>query len=237
MKLVKHLAGLGYGSRREVQQLIARGGFTDADGRVLAEGDLPAHQSIRFRGEPLDLAAPMVIMLHKPTGYTCSTEDPGAIVYDLLPPRFCRRTPPLNPVGRLDKDTSGLLLLTDDGPWLHRVSHPRSGPGKTYHVLLDRPLLGGEAELFASGSMLLRGEAKPLLPAQLVPLGPQEAQVVLHEGRYHQVRRMFAAVGNHVVSLRRVAIGNLCLPADLAPGQWRALREAQREDALRPLAI
>jgi 16S rRNA pseudouridine516 synthase len=173
-------------------------------------------------------------MLHKPTGYTCSTADPGAIVFDLLPPRFSRRNPPLNPVGRLDKDTSGLLLLTDDGPWLHRVSHPKSGPGKTYHVWLDRPLQGGEAELFASGELMLRGETKPLLPAELELLGAQQARLVLHEGRYHQVRRMFAALGNHVLALQRVAIGGLTLPQDLPTGQWRILTPAQREDVLRP---
>jgi len=234
MKLVKHLAGLGYGSRREVQQLIARGAFTDSAGKVLAEGDLPDHEAIRFRGEALDPPAPMVVMLNKPTGYTCSTADPGAVVFDLLPPRFSRRNPQLNPVGRLDKDTSGLLLLTDDGPWLHRVSHPKTGPGKTYHVILDRPLQGGEAELFASGGLMLRGEAKPLLAARLEVLGAREGRVVLHEGRYHQVRRMFAALGNHVLSLQRVAIGGLTLAPELAAGQWRILTAAEREEVFRP---
>jgi 16S rRNA pseudouridine516 synthase len=232
MKLVKHLASLGYGSRREVQLLVARGAFTDTVGRVLAEGDLPDHERIRFRGEALDPAAPLVVILHKPTGFTCSTADPGAVVYDLLPPRFSLRNPPLSPIGRLDKDTSGLLLLTDDGAWLHRVSHPKSGPGKTYHVVLDRPLQGTEAELFASGTLMLRGEATPLLPAQLELLGPHEARVVLHEGRYHQVRRMFAAAGNHVLTLQRVAFGGLTLPADLEAGQWRVLTTAQREEVL-----
>jgi len=232
MKLVKHLASLGYGSRREVQLQVARGAFTDTAGRVLAEGDLPDHEMIRFRGEPLDPAAPLVVMLHKPTGFTCSTADPGAVVYDLLPPRFSRRNPPLSPIGRLDKDTSGLLLLTDDGTWLHRVSHPKSGPGKAYHVVVDRPMEGTEAELFASGTLMLRGEVKPLLPAQLEVLGPQEARVVLHEGRYHQVRRMFAAAGNHVLSLQRIAIGGLTIPVDLAAGQWRVLTTEQREKVI-----
>jgi 16S rRNA pseudouridine516 synthase len=173
-------------------------------------------------------------MLHKPVGFTCSTADPGAIVFDLLPARFARRNPPLSPVGRLDKDTSGLLLLTDDGTWLHRVSHPRSGPGKTYQVVLDRPLTGTEAELFASGRLLLRGESKPLLPAELVVSGSHEARLTLHEGRYHQVRRMFAATGNHVTDLSRIAIGALELPADLPAGQWRVLDGAAKERVLRP---
>lgn len=228
MKLIKHLANLGYGSRREVEQLLARGAFTNLAGAPLRGNEPLAHAEIRFRGEPLDPPAPLVVMLHKPVGYTCSTEDPGATVYDLLPPRFQRRNPLLSPVGRLDKETSGLLLLSDDGPWLHRVTHPRRGPGKTYHVWLDRPLSGSEAATFAAGDLVLRGEDKPLLPAELTILNPTEALLTLHEGRYHQARRMFAAVGNHVVALKRVAIGQLHLPDDLPEGQWRILDAGTR---------
>jgi 16S rRNA pseudouridine516 synthase len=146
----------------------------------------------------------------------------------LLPERFALRKPPLSPVGRLDKDTGGLLLLTDDGQWLHRVIHPKSGCLKVYQALLDRPLQGDEAALFASGTLVLRNETKPLLPAKLEPLGERVALVTLHEGRYHQVRRMFAAAGNHVLELRRVRIGGLDLPADLPEGGWRPLREDER---------
>ena len=225
MKLVKLLANLGYGSRREVQAFLKAGAVTDDAGKRLGEKDLPPHGSIRFRGEPLDPVFPLVIALHKPDGYTCSTEDPGATVFDLLPERFARRNPPVHCVGRLDKDTTGLLLLTDDGKFSHRVIHPKSGCRKIYHAVLDRPLGGHEAELFGSGTLVLRGETKPLLAAGFEALGENEALVTLHEGRYHQVRRMFAAAGNHVVSLRRIAIGGLQLPADLPEGSWRLLSE------------
>ncbi len=223
MKLVKLLANLGYGSRKEVQRLIRSGAVTDADGNVLGENDVPPHDRILFRGEPLDPPAPLVIMLNKPDGYTCSAEDPGSTIYDLLPPRFAQRNPGLNPIGRLDKDTTGLLLMTDDGKLLHKIIHPKSNCLKIYHASLDRPLEGHEGELFASGTLVLNSETRPLLPAQFQALGEKEALVTLHEGRYHQVRRMFAAAGNHVLGLKRISIGGLKLPDDLEEGDWRAL--------------
>ncbi len=233
MKLVKLLANLGYGSRREVDRLLKSGAVTDTGGRVLGERDFPPHGEILFKGEPLDPPAPLTIVLNKPDGYTCSTEDPGDTVYDLLPARFACRNPALSPVGRLDKDTTGMLLMTDEGPLSHRIIHPKSRLGKVYHVWLDRPLEGHEAALFASGTLMLRSEGKPLLPAELEVLGEKEARITLHEGRYHQVRRMFAAAGNHVTALKRISIGGLELPDDLAEGEWRVLEEEELERMFR----
>ncbi|MEO8617118.1 MAG: pseudouridine synthase [Luteolibacter sp.] len=223
MKLVKLLANLGYGSRKEAQRLIRSGVVTDDTGAVLGDSDLLPHERIRVRGEELDPPSPMVLVLNKPDGYTCSTEDPGDTIYDLLPPRYAQRNPGLNPIGRLDKDTTGLLLLTDDGKLLHKIIHPKSGCLKIYHVILDRPLEGHEGELFESGTLVLNSETKPLLPAKLEVLGEKEALVTLHEGRYHQVRRMFAAAGNHVLGLQRISIGGLRMPDDLTEGDWRQL--------------
>jgi 16S rRNA pseudouridine516 synthase len=229
MKLVRLLANLGYGSRKEVQRLIRDGAVTDDSGRPLGDGEAPAHGRIRLDGDPLDPPAPLTVMLNKPDGYTCSLSDPGDIIYDLLPPRFARRNPVLSPVGRLDKDTTGLLLMTDDGQLLHRIIHPKSACGKTYQATLDRPLEGHETALFASGEWMLNGETKPLLPAAMEILGEREARVTLREGRYHQVRRMFAAAGNHVTALKRVSIGGLRLPDDLPEGEWRVLGEREIE--------
>ena len=230
MKLVKLLANLGYGSRKEVQRLIRSGAVTDADGKVLGENDVPPHDQIFFRGEELDPPAPLVIMLHKPDGYTCSSEDPGSTIYDLLPPRFSQRNPGLNPIGRLDKDTTGLLLMTDDGKLLHKIIHPKSNCLKVYQASLDRPLEGHEDELFSSGTLVLNSETRPLLPAKLEVLGEREALVTLHEGRYHQVRRMFAAAGNHVLGLKRISIGGLKMPDDLEEGDWRVLTPEELAD-------
>jgi 16S rRNA pseudouridine516 synthase len=164
-------------------------------------------------------------MLHKPIGVTCSHKEAGPLVYALLPERWRRREPAISTVGRLDKDTSGLLLLTDDGALLHKIISPRSNVAKRYDVTLDRPLRGDEEKIFASGELLLEGEEKPLLPARLEVLSPTRATVTVTEGRYHQVRRMFAAVGNHVTALHRDRVGSLALPDDLPAGQYRILSE------------
>lgn len=222
MKLVRLLANLGYGSRKQVTRMFREGRVTDADGEVLYADDQVEHARIRVDGEALDPPAGMVLMLDKPTGMTCSRRDPGRVVYDLLPPRYLLRNPPLSTIGRLDRDTSGLLLLTDDGALLHRVIAPRSRVTKTYEATLAADLRGDEAELFGAGNLLLQSETTPLAPALLEVLDRRHARLTITEGRYHQVRRMFVAVGNHVQELRRVAIGGLGL-GELPTGGWRAL--------------
>ena len=210
LKLAKHLAGLGYGSRKEVAIAIR-------DGRVTGEeGDL------RFDGEPIDPPHGMVLMLNKPAGFTCSHADQGRLVYELLPPRYQKRDPKVSSVGRLDAETTGLLLFTDDGALLHKLISPKSNLPKTYEATLARLLEGHETALFASGTLVLRGEDKPCLPAQLEVTGAQTAALTLTEGRYHQVRRMFAAAGNHVEALHRSRFGPLVLDG-LPEGTWRAL--------------
>ena len=222
MKLVKHLANLGYGSRKRVQLMFREGRITDVDGEVLYADDVVPHDAIRVDDEPLDPAPGLTLMLHKPRGYTCSTKDTGRLIYDLLPPRFRERSPQLSSVGRLDRDTSGLLLMTDDGALLHRIVSPKSRLDKAYAVTLAEDLRGDEAARFASGTLMLESDDTPLLPAELTVHGPREAELVLHEGRYHQVRRMFAAVGNHVAALHRSRVGGLTL-GTLPEGEWRIL--------------
>jgi 16S rRNA pseudouridine516 synthase len=227
MKLLKHLANLGYGSRKEVALMLRNGWVTDAQGNALGEGSAFVHEDVRVDDEPLDPAPGMLLMLHKPVGYTCSTKDVGRLVYDLLPERWRLRNPVLSSVGRLDRDTSGLLLMTDDGALLHRITSPKSHLPKEYEATLAADLRGDEAAAFASGTLMLEGEKEPLAPAQLRALSPRVARITTIEGRYHQVRRMFVAMGNHVESLQRLRIGGLELDG-LAPGAWRLLDEADR---------
>ena len=222
MSLLRTLANLGYGSRREVQALFAAGRVTDAHGAPLVADSVSTHAEVRIDGQPLDPAQGLVLMLHKPRGVTCSHDDAGPLVYTLLPPRYRMRKPPLSSIGRLDRDTSGLLLLTDDGALLHRIISPRRHVPKTYRVELAEDLRADAAALFASGTLRLRGERTPLLPAALQVADPRHVVLTLREGRYHQARRMFAAVGNHVVALHREGIGALQL-GDLAAGAWRPL--------------
>jgi 16S rRNA pseudouridine516 synthase len=222
MKLVKLIANLGYGSRKDVTQLFRAGRITDADGEVLYADDVVPYETIRVDDEPLDPPPGLVLMMNKPLGVTCSRKDPGRVVYDLLPPRYNVRSPVLSSVGRLDRDTSGLLLFTDDGPLLHRIISPRSQVAKVYEATLAQDLRGDEGELFASGTLMLEMEKEPLAPAVLDVLGPRHARLTVTEGRYHQVRRMFAAAGNHVETLQRISVGALTL-GDLPLGEWRAL--------------
>jgi 16S rRNA pseudouridine516 synthase len=224
MRLVRLIANLGYGSRKEVTAMFREGRITDAHGEVLYTDDKVEHSVIRIDGEPLDPPHGLLLMLHKPVGYTCSTKDPGHIVYELIPPRFLERSPVVATVGRLDRDTSGLLLLTDDGQLLHRIVSPKAQIAKVYEATLARDLRGDEVKLFASGKMMLESEREPLAPAHLEVIDPRHARLTLTEGRYHQARRMFAAVGNHVEALHRSRVGGLELD-DLPAGKWRQLGE------------
>jgi 16S rRNA pseudouridine516 synthase len=231
LRLDRLLANLGYGSRKEVQGLIGAG-LVVLDGEILADSarrlaitpDLPARMSVE--GAPLDPPPGLALMLHKPVGVVCSHKEAGALVYELLPARWRRREPALSTIGRLDKDTSGLLLLTDDGDLLHRVISPRNHVAKRYRVTLERPLRGDEAEQFASGDFRLEADDKPLLPAVMETLSPTLCLLTITEGRYHQVRRMFAAAGNHVAALHRDRIGALALPDDLSAGAYRVMDAA-----------
>jgi 16S rRNA pseudouridine516 synthase len=215
-QLAKYLANLGYGSRKEMEAAIRAG-------RVSGTGE-----DLQFEGKPLDPPPGMVLMMNKPAGFTCSRADQGRLVYELLPPRFLRRSPALSSIGRLDAETTGLLLFTDDGKLLHSLISPKSDTEKTYEATLARPLEGHEAELFASGTLILRGEDKPLLPARMEVTGERTARLTLTEGRYHQVRRMFAAAGNHVETLHRSRFGPLEL-CDLPPGDWRLLTQSEAD--------
>jgi len=239
VRLDRLLSNLGYGSRREMGALAAAGQVV-LDGQPVRKGDqkvpvvrdLPSRMTVR--GKPVDPPPGLALMLNKPLGVTCSHKEAGALVYELLPVRWRARDPVLSTVGRLDKDTSGLLLITDDGLLLHQIISPRAAVSKRYHVTLARPMDGTEVAAFAAGTLMLESEDKPLLPAELEVHSPTTAHLTLHEGRYHQVRRMFAAVGNHVEALHRDRIGNLDLPEDLPEGGWRIMTDQDIARVFKP---
>lgn len=236
LRLDRLLANMGYGSRKDVQAWVKAGRIV-LDGAPVREADLHVPVSpllsarLKISGAPLDPPPGLVLMLHKPLGVTCSHKEAGPLVYGLLPPRWRMRKPAISTIGRLDKETSGLLLMTDDGGLLHRVIAPKSSVSKRYRVTLARPLRGGEAAALASGTLMLDGEDKPLLPVAMeitdegAP-GSPVVRVTLTEGRYHQVRRMFAALGNHVAALHRDRVGGLALPAGLAAGTYQVMDDA-----------
>ena len=223
VRLDKLIGSLGYCSRKEVASILREGIITHTENLPLKCDMKVAHNEILFNGEPLDPPEGMIILMHKPLGYVCSHDDgEGRLVYDLLPPRWRLRDPKISTIGRLDKDTSGLLLLTDDGALLHRLTSPKHKVPKVYEATLDRPLRGDEAEIFASGTLMLNGEKTPCLPARLTVIDEIHATLEITEGRYHQVRRMFAAVGNHVTALHRSSFGDMRLE-NLQEGEYRLL--------------
>ncbi|OHD77991.1 MAG: 16S rRNA pseudouridine(516) synthase, partial [Sulfuricurvum sp. GWF2_44_89] len=219
----KLLGSLGYCVRKEVAVLLRDGVITHIDNLSLKSDTKVSHEEILYEGEPLDPPTGIVILMNKPLGLVCSHDDgEGRLVYDLLPPRWRMRDPKISTIGRLDKETSGLLLLSDDGALLHRLTSPKHKVPKVYEATLDRPLQGDEAEIFASGTLMLNGEKNPCLPAKLTIIDESHVTLEITEGRYHQVRRMFAAVGNHVMALHRSSFGDLTL-GDLKEGEYRLL--------------
>lgn len=223
-RLDKLLSRLGYGSRKEIAAWV-KNGWVTVDGKpARSPSDKALADQVQFDDEPMDHPDGLTLIYHKALGSVCSHKEDGPLIYDDLPERWNARNPALSSVGRLDKETSGLLIITDDGQLNHWLTSPKQHIPKTYHAVLDRPLNGNEADVFASGTLMLDSEDTPLLPAEMQILNEKEALLTLHEGRYHQVRRMFAAVGNHVNELTRVGIGELKLAEiKLAPGEYQSI--------------
>ena len=210
-RLDRLLSRLGYGSRSDVKVWI-RQGLISIDGKTPNSASQKVEASqVLIEGKPMDHPAGLTVIYHKPLGAVCSHRESGRLIYDDFPARWADRKPALSSVGRLDKETSGLLILTDDGQLNHHITSPKNHISRTYAVTLDSPLKGNEADTFASGTLMLKEDDKPCLPAELSIIDEHHVSLVLHEGRYHQVRRMFAAVGNHVTELCRSHIGALAL--------------------------
>ena len=222
-RLDQLLANLGYCSRSEARDWVKSGAVTVRGVETDDFGARVNAADVRVDGEPLDHPHGLLLLLNKPLGLVCSHElREGPNVYSLLPARWQRRNPQVTSVGRLDKDTSGLILLTDQSPLVHRLTSPKHKVPKVYRATVDRDLTPELVPLFARGTLVLEGETDPCAPAELSLIGPREATLTLIEGRYHQVRRMFAACGATVLTLQRERFGPLDL-ADLAPGTWREL--------------
>ncbi|ADW72933.1 MULTISPECIES: 16S rRNA pseudouridine(516) synthase RsuA [Rahnella] len=197
------------------------------DGEIVKTGSMKIspEQRVEFDGNVLDqITGPRYFMLNKPQGYVCSTDDPDhpTVLYFLEEPVAYK----LHAAGRLDIDTTGLVLMTDDGQWSHRITSPRHHCEKTYLVTLEHPLADDTAAQFEAG-VQLHNEDSLTKPAQLEKIEDCLVRLTLSEGRYHQVKRMFAAVGNRVVALHRERIGEIVMDEDLEPGQYRPLTEQE----------
>ncbi|MGF1657039.1 MAG: pseudouridine synthase [Verrucomicrobiales bacterium] len=206
------LTNLGYCSRREARYWARAGRLSTPDGVIKDVSQRVAGSELLVDGEPLDHPDGLLILMHKPLGLVCShTSQEGSTVYDLLPDRWRSRNPAVNTVGRLDKDTTGVLLFTDLPGLIQQLTSPRSKVSKVYQAQLDKPAdLPRLTEAFTSGELLLEGESKPCAPAQIRSLperDPSWLEVTIMEGRYHQVRRMFGAFEYEVITLHRQAFG------------------------------
>lgn len=225
MRLDRYISETTEYSRSQARKLLKAGRIT-VDGEPIhnAACSVSEQQRICLDEQALHLCGPQYIMLHKPKGYVCSHEDahhPSALNLLQQPTQD-----KLHFVGRLDVDTTGLVLITDDGQWSHRITSPKSHCPKQYRVTLNRPLTDAAAAQLCEG-VVLKDEEKPTRPAQIAKIGDQEILLTIHEGRYHQVKRMLAAVGNHVDALHREAIGDLQLDPNLKPGEYRDLSEEE----------
>jgi len=222
-RLDQLLANLGYCSRRDAREWLKAG-------RVTIAGDVAKNPATKTNpagvlvdGEPLDHPEGLLLLLNKPVGLVCShDESEGPSIYDLFPSRWRSRNPILTSIGRLDKDTSGLLLVTDQSALVHRLTSPKHKVPKVYRATVDRDLAPSLIDLFATGTLQLEGEKDPCAPATLEIVEPRVAHLTLTEGKYHQVRRMFGSQGWHVDTLHRESFGDLTL-GKLAPGEWREL--------------
>ncbi len=225
MRLDQFIATSSPLSRKEARRAIHAGGV-EVNGEVWKETGkhVPAGAQVMLEGAQLTLPGERYLMLHKPEGVVSATRDsehPTAL--DLLPAELTRN---LHIAGRLDADTTGLLLLTTDGQWSHRITSPRVECPKTYRVSLSTPVSDSAIKTLEKG-VLLNNDPKPTKPAQVRVLGQRLIELTISEGRYHQVKRMLAAVGNHVEALHRQSIGDIILDPALGPGAYRELTEQE----------
>ncbi len=223
-RLDKFLVEAGVGSRSQVKDIL-KAGRVAVDGRPERDNSRkidPAKQIVTLDGEILDGRRRVVAMLNKPAGYVTATEDQGSTVMELLPPELLRQD--VKPVGRLDKETEGLLLFTNDGDLLHRLISPKNAVPKVYYARHEGTATAEDVAAFEAGLILRDG--LECLPSKLEPLGPGESLITVCEGKYHQVRRMMASRGMHVEYLERRKEGNLEL-GDLPRGRCRELTEEE----------
>lgn len=220
-RLDAFLSSLGYCSRSEAKLFLKLNIVLVKNERVFNPSVKVNHSDVLVNDEPLD-PEKLIILLNKPSGYICSHNDAGRLIYSLLPKRYQNRNPKISTIGRLDMDTTGAILLTDDGDLNHKLTSPKKDVKKIYEVTLQNPLKGDEKELFLSGEIVLNTEEKPLKPAFLKEINSTLVHLEIVEGKYHQVKRMFAYTGNKVVKLHRLEFANYRVD-DLKEGEFRII--------------
>lgn len=228
MRIDKYLSQSTGFSRKDIKRMMHKD-RVEVNGKPLRDSSykLSEDDVVTLDDREISAPKPRYFMLYKPQGYVCSSDDGthptinGLLIDEVRPEE-------LHLAGRLDVDTTGLVLITDDGQWSHKITSPRHQCSKRYHVVTADPISEEAIDTFATG-ILLQGEKEPTKPAALEILASHEAYLTLTEGRYHQVKRMFAAIGNRVVELHRDRIGRIDLDEELLPGEYRPLTQEEIE--------
>jgi len=215
------LSNLGYCSRKNIKYFLKITNVCVNNIRVFDSTIKVLHNEVTINGEQLD-PQNLVILMNKPSGVICSHNDAAKLIYSLLPERWQNRNPKIATVGRLDIDTTGAILLTDDGELNHSLTSPKKHVSKIYQVTLANALKGDEQEILASGKLMLHNEDTPCLPAKLNIISEYIVTIEIYEGRYHQVKRMFAALDNKVTSLHRLKFGDFSVE-DLESGKYKVI--------------
>ena len=234
IRLDKFFSSQNLATRKEVKELLKQGAIlvNGQTGNKAEDKIDPEKDEICLNGTPVNYKKYLYLMMNKPQGVVSATNDRSqTTVLDLVPPELFR--PGLFPAGRLDKDTTGFLLLTDDGEFAHRILSPKKHIAKTYHALLSAPLSEEQMKSFENGLVLKDGFQ--CLPARITPIGEGRTplvEIVLWEGKYHQIKRMIGALGEKVLALKRVKMGSLPLDPDLQPGQCREILHKDVEKIL-----
>lgn len=216
-----HLSKLGYCTRSEARKFLKMFHLNVGEKRIFDPSVKAYHDDITIDNVAID-PEKLVILMNKAPEVICSHNDAGVLIYSAFPDRWNRRNPKISTVGRLDVDTTGAILITDDGDLNHRLTSPKSDISKVYEVTLAHPLKGDEEQIFASGELMLNNEKKPLLPAKLEIINETLVRIEIVEGKYHQVKRMFAAVSNRVVKLHRVSFGEHSVE-NLEEGEYKII--------------
>jgi 16S rRNA pseudouridine516 synthase len=225
MRLDKYISQATSLTRSQAKKAISRGKITSNTETIRSSAyKVSENETICLNGEAISVRGPRYIMLNKPQDFICSTVDEQ--LPSILNLIDVEKPEQLFIAGRLDADTTGLALITDDGQWSHKITSPRKKCAKRYRVTLAEPLPENAAEQFKEG-IQLKSESQPCLPATLVTISETEALLTISEGKYHQVKRMFAALGNLVIALHREQIGQIELDESLEPGEWRYLTDEE----------
>ena len=227
IKIGKFLSSKGYGSRKEIKEAIKNKMISEDNVIIENFNSLVNPRKVLVKGEKVEFYDKINIVINKPKGYVCTRSGINSI-FQLLPKIWLNRKPKVNTAGRLDKDTSGMLIITDDGNFLHKIISPKYKLSKVYKVKVEKKISINVKQIFESGGLIIKNEKKPCKPVLFNQIDSFNVILTMHEGKYHQIKKMFSMCDNKVVELSRIQLGSLSIE-NLKLGTWRELTEKERK--------